>query len=93
MAAKTSWHGYGTKLRHGHRIYCNVQVFFSELKYTYIEAVKAYPALAEYSVPCKYKYACKYASKYYCYDYARLTASFPGQPGSAGTRKVNPVWI
>jgi len=28
---------------------------------------------------------------YYCYT--RLTASFPGQPGYAGTRKVKPVWI
>jgi len=27
-----------------------------------------------------------------CTD-TRLTASFPGQPGKAGTRKVNPVWI
>jgi len=25
--------------------------------------------------------------------YAHLTASFPGQPGYDGTRKVNPVWI
>ena len=25
--------------------------------------------------------------------HTRLTASFPGQPGSAGTRKVQPVWI
>jgi len=25
---------------------------------------------------------------YYYYYYTRLTASFPGQPGSAGTRKV-----
>jgi len=25
--------------------------------------------------------------------YTRLAASFPGQPGSAGTRKVKPVWI
>ena len=25
--------------------------------------------------------------------YTRLTASFPGQPGWAGTRKVKPVWI
>jgi len=23
----------------------------------------------------------------------RLTASFPGQPGQAGTRKVTPIWI
>ena len=28
----------------------------------------------------------------YCY-YNRLTASFPGQPGKAGTRKVKPIWI
>ena len=27
------------------------------------------------------------------YYYTRLTASFPGQPGQAGTRKVKPVWI
>jgi len=27
------------------------------------------------------------------YYYTRLTASFPGQPGQAGTRKVEPVWI
>ena len=25
--------------------------------------------------------------------YARLTAFFPGLPGSAGTRKVKPIWI
>jgi len=30
---------------------------------------------------------------YFCYYYTRLTASFPGQPGYAGTRKVKPVWI
>ena len=27
------------------------------------------------------------------YYYIRLMTSFPGQPGSAGTRKVKPVWI
>ena len=26
-------------------------------------------------------------------DYSCLTASFPGQPGQAGTRKVKPIWI
>jgi len=25
--------------------------------------------------------------------YTRLMAYFPGQPGSAGARKVKPVWI
>jgi len=30
---------------------------------------------------------------YYYYYYARSTASFSGQPGQAGTRKVEPVWI
>jgi len=28
---------------------------------------------------------------YYYYHYTHLTASFPGQPGYAGTRKVKPV--
>jgi len=32
-------------------------------------------------------------NNYYYYYYTHLTASFPGQPGSAGTRKVKPVWI
>jgi len=27
------------------------------------------------------------------YYYTRLTASFPGQPGQASTRKVKPAWI
>jgi len=27
------------------------------------------------------------------YSYTHLTASFPRQPGSAGTRKVKPIWI
>ena len=27
------------------------------------------------------------------YSYTGLTASFPGQPGQAGTRKIKPVWI
>jgi len=27
------------------------------------------------------------------YNYTRLTASFPSQPGQAGIRKVKPVWI
>ena len=31
-----------------------------------------------------------YIYYYYC---TRLTASFPWQPGSAGTRKVKPIWI
>ena len=30
---------------------------------------------------------------HYYYYYTDLTASFPGQPGYAGTRKVKPVWI
>ena len=30
---------------------------------------------------------------YYYYYYTRLTASFSGQPGWPGTRKVKPVWI
>ena len=32
-------------------------------------------------------------SKQVSKNYYRLTASFPGQPGLAGTRKVKPVWI
>ena len=27
------------------------------------------------------------------YNYNHLTASFPGQPGYAGTRKVKPIWM
>jgi len=27
------------------------------------------------------------------YENTHLTASFPGQPGQAGTKKVKPVWI
>ena len=30
---------------------------------------------------------------YYYYYYTRLTASFPGQPGQTGTRKVKSIWI
>ena len=30
---------------------------------------------------------------YHNYYYTRLTASFSGQPGKAGTRKVEPFWI
>jgi len=29
----------------------------------------------------------------YYYYYTHLTASFPGQRGKAGIRKVKPVWI
>ena len=32
-------------------------------------------------------------SNYYCYYYNHLSASFPGQSGWAGTRKVKPIWI
>ena len=28
-----------------------------------------------------------------CYTHNHLTASFPEQPGWAGTRKVKPIWI
>jgi len=31
--------------------------------------------------------------RYNYYYYTRLTASFPGQPGQAGTRKVKPAGI
>ena len=34
-----------------------------------------------------------YNNNYYYYYYTRLTASFPGQPGLAGTRKVKPVCL
>jgi len=30
---------------------------------------------------------------YYYYYYTSLMASFPGQPGQGGTRKIKPVWI
>ena len=35
----------------------------------------------------------QYYYYYYYYYYTRLTASFPGQPGYAGTRKVKSVWF
>jgi len=34
-----------------------------------------------------------FSNYYYHYHYTLLTASFPGQPGEAATKKVKPVWI
>jgi len=34
-----------------------------------------------------------YHHHHHYYYYIRLMASFPGQPGYAGTRKIKPVWI
>jgi len=44
------------------------------------------------TLPCKYEQMQHYLDQYCCcyyYYYTRLTASFPGQPGRAGTRKAN----
>ena len=47
---------------------------------------------------CMFATTCHYSSisssyYYYYYYYTRLMASFSVQPGSAGSRKVKPIWI
>jgi len=42
---------------------------------------------------CSHSVSALIIDYYYYYYYTRLTALFPGLPGSAGTRKVKPIWI
>ena len=42
---------------------------------------------------CRLAYGPADATTTHCLYYSHLTASFPGLPGWAGTRKVKPIWI
>jgi len=43
---------------------------------------------------CRFELVAGFCEQYYYYYYyTRLMASFPGQPGYAGTRKVKSVWF
>jgi len=41
----------------------------------------------------KHFFNSQYYYFYYYYYYTSIMASFPGQPGQGGARKIKPVWI
>jgi len=53
-----------------------------------------HPPLHETShyCPCLVSLHAAVDNHHHYYSYTGLTASFPGQPGQAGTRKIKPVW-